>query len=144
MYYPKNTIRKKISKKLKKKLLILKRIKMFHKYKAKAIIRWSVKQKLWNDIRERVLLRDEGKCRWCGSGWNTEVHHIIPKSRGGTDEERNLLTLCQLHHTTGKDAVHNGNVDLYMADFQKIIRGIYNDRKGEVANGKDSGGYNGR
>lgn len=85
----------------------------------------------WRIIADSILLRDDGKCRLCGSEWNTEVHHIIPKSRGGTDDERNLITLCQIHHTTGKDAVHKGKVDDYIPELQSIIEMIYQKKGGD-------------
>lgn len=48
--------------------------------------------------RKYILKRDLGKCRLCGSSENTQVHHITPKSIGGTNHEYNLITLCKLCH----------------------------------------------
>jgi hypothetical protein len=51
-------------------------------------------------IRRQVLRRDHGRCRvpGCrGSKW-LEIHHIIPRSQGGTHDAWNLLTLCGAHH----------------------------------------------
>lgn len=50
--------------------------------------------------RFRILSRDGFRCRYCGR--NTEQHqtlvlqvdHIVPRSRGGGDEENNLVTAC--------------------------------------------------
>ena len=45
-----------------------------------------------------------GKCSLCDYvGDNTHIHHIIPRSRGGSDEDGNLIELCTICH--GK--VHN-------------------------------------
>ena len=33
-------------------------------------------------------------CCACGSINGLEVHHLVPKSSGGTDDEKNLLTIC--------------------------------------------------
>ena len=44
--------------------------------------------------RNTILKRDGYKCRRCGSPEQLSVDHIIPKSRGGTDDQRNLQTLC--------------------------------------------------
>ncbi|WP_425490626.1 HNH endonuclease [Halorubrum ruber] len=36
-----------------------------------------------------------------------EVHHIVPRRRGGTHEKYNLVTMCSHCH----DRVHNGDVE---------------------------------
>jgi len=119
-----------MTKSLKRKLKVLKRIKQFHKHRTESYNRRMSKYGEWRVIADRILLRDEGRCRLCGSEWNTEVHHIIPKSRGGTDEERNLITLCGNHHTGGgKDSVHTANVDYYIPIFQDIIKNIYKSQE---------------
>ncbi len=46
-------------------------------------------------VRARVLVRDGGRCRRCGSARNLELDHIIPLSRGGNSDEENLQTLCK-------------------------------------------------
>jgi hypothetical protein len=54
--------------------------------------------------RREVLARDGHRCRapGCGRTRFLEVHHVRPRSRGGGDDPRNLLTLCsachRLHH----------------------------------------------
>lgn len=45
-------------------------------------------------IRRRIKRRDAGRCRWCSSARNLEVHHITYRSSGGPDEDWNLITLC--------------------------------------------------
>lgn len=48
-------------------------------------------------MRIRVLARDKYTCQSCGiNGENVklQVDHIIPKSKGGVTEDRNLQTLC--------------------------------------------------
>ena len=45
-------------------------------------------------LRRDILKRDGFKCRECGFPKHLEVHHIIPKSEGGSDEPENLITLC--------------------------------------------------
>lgn len=57
----------------------------------------------WWEIRNKVFIRDQKRCRAviggrvCGAP-GTEVHHLIPLSRGGTNSMSNLLTLCQGCH----------------------------------------------
>ena len=51
--------------------------------------------------REEIIRRDNLTCQVCGKKKqrkNLEVHHIIPKSKGGTDDPTNLITLCKYCH----------------------------------------------
>jgi len=52
----------------------------------------------WQQIRERVLLRDNERCRNCASEEDLEVHHVVPVSRGGVHSISNLITLCKSCH----------------------------------------------
>ena len=59
----------------------------------------------YSSRREAVLNRDNYTCQCCGKKHiRLEVHHIIFRSLGGTDDERNLITLCEKCHK----AVHDG------------------------------------
>ena len=59
--------------------------------------------------REAVLHRDNYTCQVCGKKHTrVEVHHIIYRSQGGTDDEHNLITLCEDCHSK----VHNGTLIL--------------------------------
>ncbi|MDE0168089.1 MAG: HNH endonuclease signature motif containing protein [bacterium] len=50
-------------------------------------------------LRRAVLARDDGcTIDGCTSGYRLEVHHIVPRSQGGTHTEDNLTTLCWYHH----------------------------------------------
>ena len=62
---------------------------------------------LSSDARQRVLERDAHSCQRCGcdvvgglreSRESAEVHHIIPRSAGGPNTDRNLVTLCWVCH----------------------------------------------
>ena len=50
-------------------------------------------------VRRAVVQRD-GKCRWpgCEARWGLEVHHLVPRSQGGTDVFTNLAAVCVPHH----------------------------------------------
>ncbi len=58
----------------------------------------------WPHIRGMVLDRDSHSCLGCGVDlsarpeWMREVHHILPRILGGTDDPRNLKTLCNACH----------------------------------------------
>jgi 5-methylcytosine-specific restriction endonuclease McrA len=49
----------------------------------------------WEQIRRRIFGRDNHTCRYCGVvGGRLECDHVIPVSRGGTNEDDNLATAC--------------------------------------------------
>jgi hypothetical protein len=52
----------------------------------------------WPQLRQTVLTRDGNRCGNCGSTSNLMVHHIVPLSRGGTNQVSNLRTLCEDCH----------------------------------------------
>lgn len=60
----------------------------------------------WREIRRRTLDRDGLRCQECNKplsdvpSWFTEVHHIVPRERGGGDHPSNLKTLCLVCHRT--------------------------------------------
>lgn len=49
-------------------------------------------------------------CVACGVKKNLHHHHLIPRSRGGSDEESNLITLCQRHHASLHQTRWNGSL----------------------------------
>lgn len=53
----------------------------------------------WLNTRKRIILRDNNRCRLCGSTSNLQVDHIIPISRGGKTVDSNLWTLCDICHS---------------------------------------------
>lgn len=58
-----------------------------------------------------VLNRDKYTCQYCkgkSKDSRLEVHHIIFRSHGGSDEEENLITLCKTCH----DDLHEGEIAL--------------------------------
>lgn len=52
----------------------------------------------WRQARAEQLRR-EPYCRHCGAD-ATEVHHIIRRANGGTDEPSNLMSLCRRCHSS--------------------------------------------
>ncbi len=63
----------------------------------------------FENTKAMVLDRDKYKCQVCKGRRKSkrlEVHHIVFRSRGGSDEAENLITLCSTCH---KD-LHNGNI----------------------------------
>ena len=51
-------------------------------------------------VRRAVLARDRHRCATpgCGADAFLEVHHVVPRSRGGSNQAANLVTLCGRCH----------------------------------------------
>jgi 5-methylcytosine-specific restriction endonuclease McrA len=47
-----------------------------------------------NPNRSKIYKRDNHTCVYCGSTKNLTLDHVIPRSRGGTNEWTNLVTSC--------------------------------------------------
>ena len=63
----------------------------------------------YSSRRESILHRDNYTCQCCGKkNCRLEVHHIKFRRDGGTDDEENLITLCEDCHK----GVHAGTVEL--------------------------------
>jgi 5-methylcytosine-specific restriction endonuclease McrA len=98
----------------------------------------------WKRLVSRTSWRDHYRCQECGlevtpcrygepthyrpgavlaSESGLEVHHILPRSEGGADEDSNLITLCcachdlpkyhpKLHHRAFKKSLEPKQLDL--------------------------------
>jgi len=47
------------------------------------------------EVRYSVYKRDGFECLACGVRGNLTIDHVIPQSKGGSDDESNLQTLCR-------------------------------------------------
>ena len=58
--------------------------------------------------RRKVLRRDHDRCRvpGCHASTNLDLHHLVPRERGGTHDLENLIVLCEGHHL----AHHEGSL----------------------------------
>lgn len=45
--------------------------------------------------RQGVLLRDRYECAYCADEWADTVDHVVPRSRGGRHEWRNVVAACR-------------------------------------------------
>jgi len=76
-------------------------------------------QKGYNNIKAYILDRDGYKCRLCGSkNKKFHIHHINLRSKGGSNEHTNLITICEDCH----DKIHKGKVENF-----KVRRSITKD-----------------
>lgn len=66
-------------------------------------------------LRMQILQRDNFTCQYCGKympdGVGAQVDHIIPVSKGGISEPRNLQTLCSVCNGRKSNRIENtGNI----------------------------------
>jgi 5-methylcytosine-specific restriction endonuclease McrA len=53
----------------------------------------------WLKRKKECFERDDYKCQDCNSPFVLDAHHIIRRSRGGSDDLDNLVTLCRICHS---------------------------------------------
>ena len=76
----------------------------------------------FENTKAMVLNRDNYTCQYCKTKKGTlHVHHIIYRSKGGSDEIENLTTLCEYCHKN----LHSGK----LKDFESKLDG---KRKGQL------------
>ena len=64
--------------------------------KAGAINRYRLDRPQINwALRQEVFERDGYRCRYCGTGANLSIDHMVPFSKGGADSSLNLVTCCR-------------------------------------------------
>ena len=68
------------------------------------------------NAREHALVRDKYTCQCCGKkNCRVEAHHIVFRSKNGSNDLENYITLCEDCHK----AVHLGEVDLKLKGKRK-------------------------
>lgn len=77
----------------------------------------------WDSRRKDVYQRDGYQCQNCDASGGTSgsatlhAHHIVPKSKGGTHQRSNLITVCEDCH----NAIHgNSNAPTHSATGSSI------------------------
>jgi hypothetical protein len=68
---------------------------------------WGVRADAAWRRKYRIFERDGWRCRvpGCTSRRNLQVHHVIFRSHGGSDDDANLVVLCAAHHL---QCIHRG------------------------------------
>ena len=58
------------------------------------------KQTIPPAVRRAVLARDQHRCRVPGCTHATflDIHHVVPRSEGGSNDPANTITICPAHH----------------------------------------------
>jgi len=72
------------------------------------------RNKFSKSIRHKVYERENGSCQNCG-GRGSEVHHVVPRSRGGRGVISNALLLCDNCHRL----IHKENelMDFWISNY---------------------------
>jgi 5-methylcytosine-specific restriction endonuclease McrA len=64
-----------------------------------------------NTLQKRVIARNGGRCTVPGcTRPAVHAHHIVFRSQGGKDDDRNETGLCALHHLRG---IHEGRIRVW-------------------------------
>jgi 5-methylcytosine-specific restriction endonuclease McrA len=58
------------------------------------LIKVPVGREISRDLRDKIFNRDK-KCLKCGTTNKLTIDHIVPVSRGGSNDEENLQILCE-------------------------------------------------
>lgn len=101
----------------------------------KALPRKKVVERVWfsKDVKEDILRKSDGVCAHCGCpvaiGDNFTVEHVVPISKGGTNDLVNIVALCQTCNTTKGDCIwHPYEYLTYLHDENKKELGEYIDK----------------
>lgn len=60
-----------------------------------------------NEVRREVYRRDGYGCALCDCRQTLQIHHAIPRGKGGSNDVANLITLCSRCHA----AAHGLDLD---------------------------------
>lgn len=58
------------------------------------------------------------RCQICGYAISVDVHHLVPRSKGGSDDLENLVVLCPNHHREADTGL------LRASDIKKIRKQV--------------------
>jgi hypothetical protein len=59
---------------------------------------FGMKHEEWKELAQKIRLRDNFICQFCGRKGATDVHHIIPRRIKIDNSPDNLITLCRSCH----------------------------------------------
>jgi 5-methylcytosine-specific restriction protein A len=99
------------------------KVKSFnYKKRQKKIERGTYRNGVNQELRKKILERDAYICSLCkiqdSQMGRMQVHHIVPISSNGTDDEMNLITVCKHCHSK----IHRNGWDKYAESLKKNIK----------------------
>lgn len=69
--------------------------------------------------KKNILIRDNFICQYCGTNKNLTLDHLIPKSKGGTNDWLNLVTCCEsCNKKKGDKTPEDANMKLINKPFK--------------------------
>lgn len=69
--------------------------------------------------RSNVFKRDAHQCQYCGSEKDLSIDHVMPRSRGGNSNWKNLVTACKpCNARKGDETPEEANMPLSMKPFK--------------------------
>lgn len=77
----------------------------------------------FENVKAYVLARDNYECQYCkgkSKDNRLEVHHIIQRKDGGSNNQDNLIVLCKTHH----DLLHEGKIELNVKGIKKKYKDV--------------------
>ena len=91
-----------------------------------------MREAISDELRRAVFERDNYTCQYCGCSGDDvclEIDHIIPVSRGGVSDIRNLVTACEACNRSKSDRLisHDALQDTisgYSAEASDLIGGV--------------------
>lgn len=89
--------------------------------------RIGLPKKEYQALCNRVLQRDNYKCRHCKCRKTLQAHHIIFRSHGGDDADWNLITICSHCHS----GIHGEHAPLMLV-ILPFVEGAVIDANGKV------------
>ena len=82
--------------------------------------------------RKNILIRDENRCQYCGDKFrdaDLTIDHVIPKSKGGISQWKNVVAACRPCNQKKRDyLVENAPVSLLYRPRKPSYRSIINKR----------------
>ena len=80
-----------------------------------------ISAKLTNEERKKIYRRDGYRCALCDSTKYLQIHHVIHRRIGGSNNEHNLITLCSDCHAMAHGTNLNGWVDVTQETIEQAI-----------------------
>jgi 5-methylcytosine-specific restriction endonuclease McrA len=86
--------------------------------------------------RQNVIWRDQNQCQYCGNKFcieNLTIDHILPRSKGGKNTWKNLVTACKkCNQKKGNKTPEQANMFLIRTPFKPKTNILRNVNKNQI------------